>query len=213
MWEPLPVGKVPKFKATGNASSVAAGEPAVVVAHRSGLVRVFALQTTPKNARDRNGSGDRSTSPFGGASIGRWTFVPRFVLALQFAPPPDDLSQFSGDDARRLVALAPATSCHPTATPAMIASTRSGASVSLYDSPSAALAPGPASEAALAEGVRFRHEFPTPEGFANATTAAFDGDGALLVVAYAREGENGGEGEARAWARVERNTSINRRPS
>ena len=68
-------------------------------------------------------------------------------------------------------------------------------------------------EAALAEGVRFRHEFPTPEGFANATTAAFDGDGALLVVAYAREGENGGEGEARAWARVERNTSINRRPS
>ena len=95
----------------------------------------------------------------------------------------------------------------------MIASTRSGASVSLYDSPSAALAPGPASEAALAEGVRFRHEFPTPEGFANATTAAFDGDGALLVVAYAREGENGGEGEARAWARVERNTSINRRPS
>ena len=193
--------------------AAAAGEPAVVVAHRSGLVRVFALQTTPKNARDRNGSGDRSTSPFGGASIGRWTFVPRFVLALQFAPPPDDLSQFSGDDARRLVALAPATSCHPTATPAMIASTRSGASVSLYDSPSAALAPGPASEAALAEGVRFRHEFPTPEGFANATTAAFDGDGALLVVAYAREGENGGEGEARAWARVERNTSINRRPS
>ena len=50
-------------------------------------------------------------------------------------------------------------------------------------------------------------------GICECNDGAFDGDGALLVVAYAREGENGGEGEARAWARVERNTSINRRPS